>query len=63
MDGPDDYFGEDPADYPALACHECGGTGEVVGPGDIELTCPVCGGGGGGGGDDHDANKRKEGGG
>ncbi len=38
----EDYFGEDPADYPALCCHECAGTGEVVGPGDVERTCPYC---------------------
>ena len=41
---PDDYFGEDPADYPALCCRYCGGTGEVTDDHDVDRDCPECGG-------------------
>ncbi len=39
---PDDYFDVDPADYPALCCHNCSGTGEVTGDDDSDRTCPEC---------------------
>ena len=41
---PDDYFDVDPADFPALCCHRCGGTGEVTDDHDMDGTCPECGG-------------------
>lgn len=43
---PDDYYDVDPADFPTLCCHNCGGTGEVTGDDNIDRTCPECGGSG-----------------
>ncbi len=42
MTVPDDSFDVDPADYPALCCHGCDGTGEVTGDDDMDHTCPEC---------------------
>lgn len=42
----DPAMGLDPCDYPALACHECSGTGQAVGACDEDVDCPSCGGSG-----------------